>query len=295
MQKQHKNTMRKVLGAAVVSACMGLGATGAQAGHIAGFSFTETPFLINPAAVGVGEPACVGACTASFIDFSYQGEVDQTNTGVASATFTETGAGFFGTFRTSLGGAPVLGTGLGVNYQLYLLFNGAGSIVAGSGGTGIDGTFSSFNFSIWVDKNLDTTFTTVATGGVNETKAVAAGGGEDVQVLSGTLVPGSGGFHVFGGLVNGDFDVRLNVTPITGFFSGAAFANPGTQADLNGVNTSILGVGVPFATTTDIVINGSGNVAFAAKVPEPASLGLLGIGLLGLVAGLRKRQSKSVA
>ena len=134
-------------------------ASPALAGHIPGFTVGGTQFTINPAAVGEA-----GALTAArFIDFSYSAEVDQP-AGAPPAAFTETGAGFFGTLRDSLGGPVIGGSGLNNNYSLYFLFSANGFVSPGPGAVGLDGVFSSFNMQVFVDGLMNTTFSTVTPG-----------------------------------------------------------------------------------------------------------------------------------
>lgn len=265
----------KILMAASL-ATLGLASLPAAAFHLPSFGFTEQPFTFDATAYGGG------SFTATYIDFSYQAESDQ----FADSSFDETGMGFFGTFRDTLGGAPVAGTGLGSEYQLYGVFSGAGTIALAGGG--IAGVFDTFTFNLYIDPGMDTTASTVTAGaaGGDQSKFATGTTGDDVLILTGTILVGgpggSGGFHVFPGLTAGDFDVLMNVDYfLASVWGGDAFAGPTVLADLNGVNTTIIGAALPGTAATDTVITGSGNFS-AQSIPVPGVLGLLGAGLLGL-------------
>ena len=261
--------------------------TPAMATHITqGFGFSSQPFTFNPNAVDPG--AAPGAFDATLIDFSYRAGVSQTG-----SNFLEQGFAFFSTFQHPTLGSPVSAatSGLNVNYKLYAIFTGIGTTSAPVTG-GVDGVFNNFAVDVFLDRGSNTTCVVGPGASATCTDPLA----DDVKILSGTLSPGgtptNGGFHVFPGLVAGDFDVLFDVTSFnSSVWGGAAFAGSPVQGDFNGVNTSITGVTPPPSDFTDGKIIGSGNGSFQS-VPEPTTTALLGLGLAGL-GFFGKRRSKN--
>ena len=260
---------------------LSLAALPAMAGHITGAAFNELSFSFNGSAYGGGT-----ATNLNFIDFSYLAEIDGTGN-----TFAETGGGFFSSFRSSLSGAPISGTGLNSAFNMYALFQATGTQIIN--GPVVDLTFTTFDVTFYIDQIRNTAFNTVTVGGPSESILFSntSGTGEDIAILSGTLNVGGG--HIFGGLANGDFDVLFNVNYFNPtVWSGAAFTNGSSiLGDFNGVNTRIEGVALPGTNFVDGLVVGSGNTSF--QVPAPATLMLFSIGLLGLGGASRRRNSHS--
>ncbi len=253
---------RTVLSAAAVAA-LALGAATASA---------QSTFTVN---------APTGSFQANAIDFSYRADVTQTGTGSNTASFVETGAGFFSAFQFGIG-SPVFGSGLNTNYKLYAEFVGTGNV--SQTGAIVEGDFTSFDLIVRLDPQGDTNF-------VSQTSRLLTGTGNDQTVLTGTLSQGE--FRVdTSGLENGGFDVLLNVQTVGSFFAGAAFANGMSLADFNGVNSFITGLSIPGQGASNSVrINGSGNFTVAA-IPEPETYALMlaGLGAVGFMARRRKNR-----
>lgn len=269
-----------------VAAGLTLSSMSALASHVPALSFGPEQFLVTPTAVG----ETFAPFSAGSITFDVRSLVSQTGN-----TFSENGTARFASFFTGVGGSPIgagtTGLNLGpgpVGYSLFATFVGTGS-TAVNGAGGIDGLFSTFNVTFFVDRNNDTTFNAP---GSRLSTAPMGNTTDDTSVLTGTLLVG--GFHVFGGLANGDFDVQFNVTGFgasPGFFSITSDGQRLTQGDINGVNTTLIGVTPPPSNFTNAEIDGSGNVQFQSvqAVPEPASLALVGLALAGIGLSRKKK------
>ncbi len=258
---------RNVLSAAAI-ATLALGAATASAQS----STPGQTFTVN---------APTGSFQANAVDFSYRADVTQTGTGDNTASFVETGAGFFSTFQLGIG-SPVFGSGLNSDYKLYAEFVGTGNVA--QTGAIVEGDFTTFNLTVRLDPQGDTNFT-------SQTSRLLVGTGNDLTVLTGTLSQGE--FRVdTSGLENGGFDVLLNVQTVGSFFAGAAFANGMSLADFNGVNSFITGLSIPGEGASNSVrIEGSGNLTVAA-IPEPETYALMlaGLGVVGFMARRRKNR-----
>jgi|GEM_PF-2924330 len=260
---------------------MSLVATSSMASHIPNPTFNILAFDMDLSAYGI---AAENFTNLDTMVYTYEAEVDQ-----SAGVFSETGLIRFSSFLDATTG-NVVGPFVPSNYLVYALFSVGGTVAAN--GAQVDVTFNSFSLDIWVDDNSDTTFTAPTIGGVNESYSVTGGAMDDVNILSGQYV--IGGAHVTAGLAGGDYASIFEVTSYdTNVWGGDAFNtafNEVTWGDFNGNNSSIIGVGGAGSNFTDALIEGSGGMTFAIDVPEPATLALFGLGLMGL-CGVKRRNS----
>lgn len=178
---------------------------------------------------------------------------------------------------------------LGVDYQLYLTFNLTATLSSGPfGQAGSNYTLNSLNFQLRLDPNLNTTF--VAANAPTATGATVGGTtGDDILLGSGSLISGVAGFDAqFGAFLN-SIQTYANTAAGNAFFvDPVPFYSIATDAFNNTVQ------GVQVSGNLISITNAAGVVDFN-RVPEPETVGLLGIGLLGMVMGLRRRKAKVVA
>ena len=247
------------------------------------------PFTVTPA--GIGE------IQAPFVANQINGTSSELLT-LAPGPNTFTGVGWvnFSAFvnNGSNVGAGTSGLNLGpgtLGYQMYLTFSLAGSLSSGTfGAPNSNYNLSSLNFTLRADPNNNTTFTQ-ANAATSTSATVGGILGDDITLGNGSLIVGVAGFDaLFGAFLNSTQSYANTAAGNLFFTSPSPFYNIAFDA-FNNTSQGVVVNGNLISIT-----NAAGVVDFnRVQVPEPESLGLLGIGLLGLVAGLRRRKAKVVA
>ena len=167
-------------------------------------------------------------------------------------------------------------------YRLYALFSFTEVDAPNSPRNSI---LTSLSYTLWGDILRDDIFHPSI--GSNSNATVGGGTANDIALGSGSLIYGDSSFPASGGVTLGATTTFHITAAGSNFFKGPLPFFTATSNSFS--NTAFSGSVVN--SDGSVSINSPGSTSFNNPIPEPTSVALFGLGLLGLSAGFRRRKN----
>lgn len=286
--------LRRAMTVAAVGACLHGSVMAAQ---LADFKVNES---VIPGSGAVSSSFTADKFTGPYVErFAVTSFNPLTNTGTFATAVYFNVASFSANDGTTLVAPTLLNNFEPSGYRLYATFFATGSFTA-TGGGGVDFTGASANFRLFADPDSNSGIGFDG-GNVNNLGFTFSGATGDDRLLArsdslltgaGTFTPGQtafGNFAILFGGIDGDGNVGDGLTTLgkSYFFEPDPFyAVVRTSGQFNTFTLPTVGNTTQFEGSVDVI--------FARDIPEPGSLALAGLALLGLAAGRRATRKTSV-
>lgn len=294
MVKIRKNVITTAVGAALA---LGLMASAAAAP-------TAPVFTIDPSALGIPGPIVPNQ---TFDANQIAGTSSELLHTVGN---THTGTGWVdlsGFALNSVGLSPVT-TGADINYGLYITFALTDVLTGGTiNQPGSSSVVTQLDFKFWADPKNQNTYTPASSAGAGTEATVADVGGNDILLAVGSIIAGVSGIDALGGAFLNSIQTFAVCNGLGTASRQGTVVSTGLAADCqNDIGSKFFAAPIPFYgiafdsfnnTSQGPSLNGDllainqaiGNIDFN-RIPEPATMALMGLGLLGISVMGRRRK-----